>query len=121
MTIKLKVHDSDPQVLSGMIPTIPDDYFPEAKELGAVATFTCPVCGSKSMFIVPKEHADVFESTLKGMSSDDDMADAIVTLMGHVDQNMGYLTQEERLHILTGVCSMECELKWVDTLWMDNL
>ncbi len=99
------------------LPPIPDDYFPDADALGVMGTFKCPVCSSKAFMVVPYEHARFFELALTGKSSDKEMIDALAILIQYVDKNMGYLTHEERLRIVSGVCSMECELQWVDTLY----
>lgn len=98
------------------LPEIPDDYFPEANALGVLGTFKCPICASKAWVVVPYDHALVFDEILRGKSSDEEMSEALALLVKHVDEHMTYLSPEERLRVITGVCSMECELQWIDTL-----
>lgn len=96
----------------------PDDYFPECDTLYVMGTFRCPVCQSKHFYVLPDEVGTMYSLILGGVK-EEDMPEAMMRLTMYV-QTLDYLNKAEQLHLLTGICSTECEFEWVNTSWEDE-
>lgn len=98
---------------------LPDDYFPDSESLTAMGSFRCPICNSKYFYLLPDEVGVMFGLILGGVT-EEDMGEAMMKLVAYV-RTLDYLNEAERLHLLTGVCSVECEFEWVNSkLWEDE-
>jgi hypothetical protein len=98
---------------------LPDDYFPDSPSISVMGTFRCPICQSKHFYVLPNEVGAMFTLILGGVP-EEGMGEAMMKLVAYV-QTLDYLNEAERLHLLTGVCSVECEFEWVNSkLWEDE-
>ena len=96
----------------------PDDYFPECDSLYVLGTFRCPVCQSKYFYVLPDEVGAMYSLILGGVA-EEDMPEAMNRLVEYV-QTLSYLSKAEKLHLVTGVCSLECEFEWINTMWEEE-
>jgi hypothetical protein len=92
---------------------VDDTYFPEYEKLCVLRTFKCPVCNDKWSYIVPAEVGDKFHLILGGVTGDDNITKALNELKEYLDM-LSYMSTEEKLHLLTGICSIECEWTYMN-------